>query len=50
MLYTIALVLFVLWLTGVITSHTMASLILVLLLTTSVIALLKLIGSNRRHS
>ena len=49
MLYAIAVVLFVLWLTGVLTSHAVGSIILVLLLITGVIAMLKLIGSLRHE-
>ena len=49
MLYAIAVILFVLWLTGVLSSHTVVSYILVLLLVASVIAVLKPIGSLRHE-
>jgi hypothetical protein len=47
MLYAIAVVLFVLWLTGILSSHTLVSFILGVLLAAGVIAVLKLIGSHR---
>jgi hypothetical protein len=46
MLYTIAAVLFALWLFGVVTSYTLAGLIHVLLVIAIVVALLKVIGGR----
>jgi len=48
MLYTIAIVLIVLWLLGLVTSSTMGGLIHVLLVIAIVMVLVNLIGGRRR--
>ena len=47
MLYTIAVVLVILWLAGLVTSYTMGGLIHVLLVIAIVVVLLRVIGGRR---
>jgi hypothetical protein len=46
MLYLVAFVLLVLWMLGLVTSHTIGGLILVLLVTSFVIIILRVIGGR----
>ena len=47
MLYTIALVLLILWLLGLVTSYTIGGFIHVLLVVAVIVLLLRIIGNNR---